>query len=165
MHSLYLLRHAKSSWDDETLADHDRPLAPRGVRDARRMGLHLGGLAVQPDLVLCSSSVRTRETLDLIGLEGDPDVQFENGLYAASADAILDRLRRVTEPVQTVLVIGHNPGLQDLTLRLDRSGAAWDDVGVKFPTCALAGFELPGTWSRLEERANLVQYMVPKRLP
>ena len=100
MHTLHLLRHAKSSWDDETLDDHERPLAPRGVRDARRMGAYLRDLPVQPQLVLCSSAVRTRQTLELIELDGDQDVQFEDGLYGASADALLGRLRRLTDPVE-----------------------------------------------------------------
>lgn len=165
MHTLHLLRHAKSSWDDETLDDHERPLAPRGVRDAKRMGAYLRALPVQPQLVLCSTAARTRQTLELIALDGDQDVQFEDGLYGASADALLGRLRRLTDPVEAVLLIGHNPGMQDLALRIARPGAHRDAVGVKFPTCALATLEASGSWSALGQRAELVGYMVPKRLP
>ena len=85
MRVLYLLRHAKSSWADDTLADHERPLANRGVRNAERMAAHLLDVHVEPDLVLCSSAVRTRQTLDLVKRSiGEAPVQIEDGLYGAT---------------------------------------------------------------------------------
>jgi len=166
-HTLRLLRHAKSSWDDPTLADRERPLAPRGVRDAKRIATHLGGRGIEPELVLCSSAVRTRETLDLVRPAlGDPQVLFEDGIYDASADALLGRLRSVPDSVASVLLLGHNPGVQDLTLRLAAAGARRDVVATKFPTCALATLAVPNAdWRDLgDEEAELVDFVAPKQL-
>src|SRR5689334_6927644 len=91
MKRLYLLRHAKSSWEDESLADHDRPLSARGRRAAYAVGRYLREHGIEPELVLCSSSTRTRETLARIGLSG----QVEPGLYGASAGELLTRVREL----------------------------------------------------------------------
>src|SRR5438876_10156760 len=95
--TLYLLRHAKSSWEDVALADHDRPLASRGRRASRTIAAHLRKQAIVPSLVLCSSARRTRETLERIraGLGEEIEVQIEDGLYAASASDLLARLHPV----------------------------------------------------------------------
>jgi phosphohistidine phosphatase len=165
--TLHLLRHAKSSWDDESLADHERPLSPRGVRDAKRIGKHLGTLPSPPDLVLCSSAVRTRQTLDLIRSSlGAATVQVEEGLYGASAGELLDRLRGLPEAARSALVIGHNPGIQDLTLDLTAPGPLFDRVSVKFPTCALATLALGDrTWSNVGQGdAELVGFTIPRDL-
>jgi phosphohistidine phosphatase len=167
MHTLHLLRHAKSSWDDDSLADHQRPLSPRGVRDAKRLGKHLGTLPAPPDLVLCSSAVRTRQTLDLVTSSlGGAAVHVEDGLYGASAGDLLGFLRGLPEPAHSALVIGHNPGIQDLTLDLAAPGPLLDAVSVKFPTCALATLALGDrTWSSVSPGdAELVAYTIPKDL-
>src|SRR5215468_6012499 len=133
--TLYLLRHAKSSWDDPALADHERALAPRGRRDAALVGEHLRSLGVEPQLVLCSSSVRTRETLELVlPATGGPTVSFEDGLYGASSDVLLARVRRVPDDVGSLMLIGHNPGMQDLAVTLASTGDGLDLVQAKFPT-------------------------------
>ncbi len=104
MHTLHLLRHAKSSWEDQTLADEERPLAPRGIRDARRLARHLSGLGVEAGLVLCSSAVRARQTLDLLTPSlGETPVQIEEALYAAPAAVLLERLQTLPESVSSVL--------------------------------------------------------------
>jgi phosphohistidine phosphatase len=167
MHTLHLLRHAKSSWDDDSLADHERPLSERGIRDARRMGEHLSTHDVRPDVVLCSSAVRTQQTLGLIASSlDDPVVHIEDGLYGATPDSMLERLRGLPETAESALVIGHNPGLQELVLDLSAPGRLRDAVGVKFPTCALATLALgERTWSDLHPGdAELVGYTIPKDL-
>lgn len=165
MRTLYLLRHAKSSWDDPELPDHERPLAPRGLRDAKRIGKHLGGLGVTPALVLCSSAVRTQETLDLLRPAlGEVAVQVEEQLYGASSEMLLERIRSIPDELGSVLLIGHNPGVQDLVLALASSGAELDRVEAKFPTAALATLTLP-RWSNLSPGdAELVAYVIPKQL-
>ena len=96
MHTLYLLRHAKSSWDDPTLPDDKRPLAPRGRRDGKRIAEHLRRQEIEPELVLCSSAARTRETLELLRPAlGGATVVVEDELYGASADRLLARIRLV----------------------------------------------------------------------
>jgi phosphohistidine phosphatase len=167
MRTLHLLRHAKSSWDDDSLADHERPLSPRGVRDAKRIGKHLGTLPALPDLVLCSSAVRTRHTLDLVKSSlGGTAVHVEEGLYGASAGELLERLRGLPEAARSVLVIGHNPGIQDLTLDLAAPGQLYDAESVKFPTCALATLALGDrTWSSVSQGdAELVGFTIPRDL-
>jgi phosphohistidine phosphatase len=168
MHTLCLLRHAKSSWSDQTLADRERPLARRGRRDARRIAKYLGRLKIAPELVLCSSAERTRETLDLLrpALGTASAVSLETELYAASADELLERIRAVPETVGSVMVIGHNPGLQELALLLASDGADFKRLEGKFPTAALATLALGNTtWRRLSEGdAALAAYVLPKQL-
>jgi phosphohistidine phosphatase len=166
VHTLFLLRHAKSSWDDPELPDRERPLARRGRRDAQSIAKHLVRLGVEPGLVLCSSAVRTRETLELVrpALETST-VLLEDGLYAASSDELLTRVRRVPDAVASVMLIGHNPGLQELALVLASSGEELRRLETKFPTCALATLDLATIWSRLAPaEAILASYIVPKQL-
>jgi phosphohistidine phosphatase len=149
MKTLFLLRHAKSSWDEQLIADHDRPLAPRGRKDARAMCEHLRTLEEPPQLVLCSSAVRTRQTLDVISPAiPDAEVVIEDEIYAASASALLARLNEVDDAVESVMVIAHNPGLETLVMRLSGDGAAIRSAG-KFPTCALATLKFDGGWADL----------------
>jgi len=168
MHTLYLLRHAKSSWADPTLPDHERPLAQRGRRDAKRIGQHLVRLGIEPELVLCSSARRTRETLERLqpGLGTTSTVKVEAELYAASSNKLLERIRAVPEEVTSLMLIGHNPGLQDLALTLALPGPQLARLEVKFPTAALATLSLPkASWRELSEAdAVLSAYVVPKEL-
>jgi phosphohistidine phosphatase len=166
MKRLYLLRHAKSSWDDPALADHDRPLAPRGHRTTKLVADHLRRERIAPALVLCSPALRTRETLD--GIEpalGEVPVRVERELYTASDSDLLDRLRTVPDAVQSVLLIGHNPAIQALTLRLARSGGELASVERKYPTGALATLAFRGSWHRLDDnRAKLEGFVRPSDL-
>jgi phosphohistidine phosphatase len=167
MRTLHVLRHAKSSWEDETLTDHERPLSPRGIRDAKRIAKHLGTLGAPPDVVLCSSAVRTRQTLDLVKASlGDALVDVEDGLYGASADALLERLHGIPESARSALVIGHNPGLEELVLLLAAPGPLLSEVIAKFPTGALATLALENqTWTDLHQgSAELVGYTTPRNL-
>jgi phosphohistidine phosphatase len=166
MHTLYLLRHAKSSWDDPARDDHDRPLAPRGVRAATRMAEHLREAGVAPDLVLCSSAARARQTLELVApaLE-HADVQFEERLYAATAGQLLERLHALPEAVESVAVVGHNPGLQELALDLAGRGAKLSQLAAKLPTGALAVLRTDRAWATLGQAdAELVDLVLPRAL-
>ena len=124
MKTLLLLRHAKSSWADPTVADHDRPLAPRGVRAAHQIESHLRREGIRPALVLCSSAGRAQETLSAVrpALGDSADVRIESDLYGADAATILQRLRSVDPTVASVMIIGHNPGLELLAVDLAGDG-------------------------------------------
>ena len=161
---LYLLRHAKSSWDERGLADHDRPLAARGRRAAKAIGRHLREQGIEPDLVLCSSAARTRETLERIGpLHGD--VRIESGLYGADAGTLLERLHEVPAATSSVMLIGHNPGIEQLALALARPGPAVGELEVKFPTGALATLTFQDSWDGLDRgTAELVDFVRPRDL-
>jgi phosphohistidine phosphatase len=165
MHTLYLLRHAKSSWDEPGLRDRERPLAPRGRRDAKRIAKHLVEHGVEPELVLCSDAKRTRETLELLRPAlGSATVEIEDELYGASADELLGRIRLVADSVASALLIGHNPGIQDLALTIASGGMEVKRLESKFPTAALATFSLR-EWSRLSRAsAALEAFVVPKQL-
>ena len=115
MKTLFLLRHAKSSWSEPGLADFDRPLNERGRRAAPLIARHLARGGLLPDLILCSAALRTRETLALMlpGLARDAVVRIESGLYGADAGTLLRRLERVEAAVDCILLIAHNPGLED----------------------------------------------------
>jgi phosphohistidine phosphatase len=158
---LWLLRHLKSSWGDPGLADHDRPLAPRGRKAGKRVRTWAAEHDVRPDLVLCSTALRARETLDLVGPAlGEPVVEFEGGIYHAWADDLLERLRRVHPEFDGVLLIGHNPGFHDLARLLAPPGPA------DFPTGALAELRIAtDDWRELRPGgAELVGVVVPREL-
>jgi phosphohistidine phosphatase len=154
---LLVVRHAKSAWDDPSLDDHDRPLAPRGIKALPRLRDHLSGAGHRPDLVLCSSSRRTRDTLDGIraAVPDHARVEVDAGLYLADADELLDRLRLLDgdpdRPVGCALLIGHNPGLQDLVTLLAGTGDATRraQVSAKFPTAAAATLSFDAPWAEL----------------
>src|SRR5215469_4971262 len=115
MHQLHLLRHAKSSWDDDA-DDHARPLNKRGRAAARLVGESLPKAIGALDLVLCSSALRARETAELVlaGFAKPPPVLYEDELYLAGPERLLGRLREVDEAIESVMLIGHNPGLHEL---------------------------------------------------
>ena len=120
---------------------------------------------IAPGLVLCSSSERTRETLARIGLPDDVEVRIEPDLYAAPAGELLAVLNRVPDDVDSVMVIAHNPGIQDVALQLAGDGAEIHRVREKFPTGAVATLDFDGPWRELAPGAcDLVGFVKPKEL-
>jgi phosphohistidine phosphatase len=164
---LYILRHAKSSWDNPGLDDHERPLAPRGQRAVGVLASYLSDRNIQPELVLCSSSRRTRETMDGIGVGGERVI--ERALYGAGSEELIERLRVLPEGMSSAMLIGHNPAAQMLVLRLtnhDADGSAdphRDAVKRKFPTGGLATLAFDCDWSLLAPGcARLEEFTSPK---
>lgn len=175
MKTLYLLRHGKSSWDDAALDDHDRPLATRGIKAAARVGRHLRVRGVAPDRVLCSTARRAADTLDIVLdalLPGRDSrtvaVERDRGLYLAGSAALLARLHTVPDDAASVLLVGHNPDLHDLSLALAADGDESDlrSLAVKFPTAACAIIRFPdGPWSGLiPGSGHLVEFVIPRKL-
>lgn len=170
MPTLYLLRHVKSSWDDGTLDDFDRPLAPRGERAAGALAAYLRQNRVRPELVLCSSARRTRDTLAgvRIGLPKNTRVETTRALYEVGAGKILRQLRAIEPSTGCVLVVGHNPGMEDLARMLAGKGsdaAAVSDMMRKYPTGGLAQLEFEGDWADLGPgSARLSAFVIPKDL-
>jgi phosphohistidine phosphatase len=165
---LYVLRHVKSSWDDPGVPDHDRPLAPRGRRALAVLADYVAANDIRPELVLCSSSRRTRDTLEGIAVGGQHLI--EAPLYGASCDQLIERLRRLPPETASVMVIGHNPAMQMLILRL-AGGKAGLSTGLlaeierKFPTGALAKLSVRCEWPDLKAGcAELSDYVRPKAL-
>jgi phosphohistidine phosphatase len=166
MKRVYLLRHAKSSWKDRSLADRDRPLARRGKRAAEAMSDHLDAEEIRPDLVLCSPALRTRETLELIepGFGGEVEAKVDEQLYGASEATLFERVRTLPDEIGSVMLIGHNPGLEELALA--SKGEALARMREKYPTAALATVDLPADrWSAVERGSGeLVGYVRPSDL-
>jgi phosphohistidine phosphatase len=170
MHQLLLLRHAKSSWDDNAVPDRDRPLNARGRRAAAAMRRAMRDLGLAPDLILVSSARRTLETLQALEPWDDtPLVEPMDDLYLASEARLLSALQSVAETVRTVLLIGHNPGMHDLAAMLtDPHGSAEKLVRAVhdgFPTGALAEFSVTWPWHRLGAGGGrLLRFLTPKML-
>lgn len=171
MRTLYLLRHAKSSWEDASLRDHDRPLAPRGRRGAAAMARMMRDEGWSPELVLCSTAVRTRETWDLMAplLGGDVPVEYQRRLYGASAATLLDSVRELPDGIRRASILAHNPGIERLALALAGKGPSPDleRLERKFPTAAVAVLEADlAHWSGMAPgRCELVRFVRPKDLP
>lgn len=165
---LVLVRHAKSDWPDD-VGDHERPLAPRGRRDAPAVGRWLATHLPRPDLVLVSDARRTRETWELAAEAYQPrveDVRQEPRAYAASVDTLLWLVRETPDPVRTLVLVGHNPGMQALAAALDdgRGDAhARTRMREKFPTSGIAVLEVRGDWADAAPRGcRLVDFAVPR---
>jgi phosphohistidine phosphatase len=166
---LILLRHAKSAWPED-VPDHDRPLAPRGRRDAPAAGGWLRKADYVPDRVLCSTATRARETWRLAEekLGARPETVFENRVYGASSSELLDLARETSAEVRTLLIVGHDPAMRGLTLELaseqpgDAEEEALGQVRTKYPTAAIAVLSFSGDWAELRPgQAQLVEFAVP----
>lgn len=162
MKTLLVLRHAKSSWEDTELKDHDRPLNPRGVRDAPRMGRLLAAEELVPDLVLSSTAVRALDTAELaMGvIDGAPEIESTRDLYLASPHDYLEVIGARGGDAGRLMVVGHNPGITALVTRLT-------GVCEEMPTAALAVVELEiDDWSGIETagRGRLAAFWRPKDL-
>jgi phosphohistidine phosphatase len=173
MKMLYILRHAKSDQGDGSIRDHDRPLNARGREAAPRMGAYLKAKHAKPDLILCSTARRTVETCDLVRPSlGDVMVAYERGLYLAEDAALIERLRRVGDDIGSVMMIGHNPGLEALANGLSASPKSEVEEKMhrrmreKFSTCALAVIQFDGkSWREIKPGAGvLVDFMRPRDL-
>ena len=167
---LFVLRHAKSSWDDPTLADHDRPLNDRGREALPKLERALAAHGDDIDVVLCSSAARTVATLEGVrgALRDDVEVMVDGSLYSASAATWLQRCRDLDDAVTGALLVGHNPGVAELIEQLTGSGEpdALDQLAAKVPTGALACCGFDGAWTQLgSDTCHLDALLVPKRLP
>jgi phosphohistidine phosphatase len=162
MKRLLILRHAKSSWKHRDREDHDRPLNERGRRDAPRMGAWLAERGLRPDRILSSTARRARKTAAEVARTSGAEAELvlSADLYMADPNAILEALRATPDDCETVLVVGHNPGVEDLVRRL--TGQA-----VTMPTAALAHIRLDiSGWPALDPgaRGELVEHQTPRAL-
>jgi phosphohistidine phosphatase len=164
-----LVRHAKSAWDDPILNDHDRPLSARGKKAVVDLGDYLGGVQRRPDVVLCSSSRRTVDTLEgiRVALPRRARVEVAEELYLASANTMLSLLHDLDDDVRCAMLIGHNPGTQDLALLLVGSGAPElrEQLAAKLPTAAAVTLSFTGSWADLGEGDARIDGMWVPRPP
>jgi phosphohistidine phosphatase len=162
--TLILMRHAKSAYPPG-VADHERPLAPRGIREAGLAGDWLRANAPGIDAVLCSTATRTRQTLAKARV--DAPVQYRERLYGATPGMMIDEINGVAGSVDTLLVVGHEPTMSEVAMGLagadGTDAAALQRISVKFPTSAIAVLTIAGDWTSVElGRAALVEFHVPR---
>jgi phosphohistidine phosphatase len=161
MKRLLLLRHAKSSWDDASLRDFERPLAPRGQRDAPAMGEALKRRGPLPDFALSSPAARARDTVEAVIAAASLDLapQFDESIYGASSAELMRVVRRLPDESSCALLVGHNPGFEDLLYRLTQASES-------MPTAALACIELAvDRWEDVEDgEGKLLWLLTPKTL-
>jgi phosphohistidine phosphatase len=169
--TILLLRHAKSAWSDPRLDDHERPLSRRGEQAAKAMAAHIARREPRPGLILCSTAMRTRQTLAPLVKQLDapaPPIALEKGLYLASEDVLLAHLQAVGDEVATVLLIGHNDGIWHLAEALAGSGPAKTLAALreKYPTGTLATLRYPDrSWRDLAPGgAELLAFVRPRDL-
>ncbi len=172
MKRLTLMRHAKSDWVDRSLSDIDRPLNERGCAAAPLAGAFLCENAPPPDMILCSSATRTRQTLDLLlpYMKPAPEFDITERLYLASPSGMLGMITAADDTYQHILMIGHNPGTHVLALDVmdpERSNhGSIAAMAGKFPTAALAHFEFDmAAWKDIKRRAGALKFFkTPKML-
>ncbi|EPX76855.1 SixA phosphatase family protein [Litoreibacter arenae] len=162
---LILTRHAKSSWDDLTLDDHDRPLNERGQSAAQRMGKWIEGRRHVPAQVITSDAARARETAEIMvkAMGGAPSLTLDEGLYHASPDTVLARIQKA--PKGDLMIVGHNPGIAALAALIVDVRPTHERFGV-YPTTATLIAEVPvDDWSELQYgMARVIQFIVPREL-
>ena len=174
MKTLLLLRHAKAVAHTGPSDDHDRGLSGRGQDASGDMGAYLNENGPIPDLILCSDARRARETMEgvLVALAGSPKVEMEPKLYLAEPDVILKRLRKVDDRFEAVMIVGHNPGLEDLARDLIARpvegawAAVYARMSAKFPTAALAEISFDvDSWAFVDYGlGGLESFIVPRDL-
>lgn len=169
MKTLFVMRHAKAERDSDTGRDFDRPLAKRGWRDAEAVGREMLARDLVPDAVLSSPAKRAAETVAAFASGyGELDPSYEPGIYNAPADRLIDIVRNVDDSSERLLIVGHNPGFQDLVLRLagDDLCERSDHIVDGFPTAAIAAVELPAErWREIAERSGrIVELILPRDL-
>ena len=163
MKQLLLLRHAKSSWDETGVSDHDRPLNNRGRRNAPMMGNLIDKEGLVPDLIVSSTATRTSETVDLMvnAIESEVQIVFDEALYHAAPGTLMARIRTTPDSIRTLMLVGHNPGMEELVHQLTGKFES-------FPTAALAALSIDtDNWSDfglVNIQMNLLGLWKPREL-
>ncbi len=162
MINLYLIRHGKSDWDADYGKDYDRPLNRRGTRDAGKIGTYLKRASVNPDRILCSSAVRTRQTLELMKEEAGwrSEVIIDESLYLADPDYVMTLIASQPSEVRTLVVIGHQPFTGQVASRF------LDGRHLEVPTACVIGMEFDAErWSDvMNDHGRLLMHVLPRRL-
>ncbi len=169
MITLSLFRHAKSAWDQPGLRDFDRALAPRGEDAAPRMGGFIAGNGLEPQIILCSTARRARQTLEraLPEFAAQPELRFTDKLYHAGPGQMLGLIRNLPETCSHAMLVGHNPGMHALAMDLiaDGDAASIAKLSKKYPTAGLAVIDFDGGWRDVADGSGtLRQFVTPKDL-
>ncbi|MDX1974143.1 MAG: histidine phosphatase family protein [Rickettsiales bacterium] len=162
--SLIILRHAKAVPTKADLDDHERPLDEQGQAEARHVGQRLAALELRPDLIFCSSSVRTRQTAEIIqSCLPEMPITYSKALYLASPSEILKLVAECSDDIKQLLIIGHNPGAHELAIKLARGGEekALNEMTLTFPTAAVAAINFENTsWDSIARAGGMLRYFI-----
>ena len=159
MKKIFFLRHAKSSWSDFSLKDFDRPLSTRGIQDAELMGNYFQTKKINLDVVISSPSKRTKETLDHFFSNSIPKIEYDKSLYNAHLEDILEAIKVLFENVNTIMIVGHNPSMHEVTEFLSGSFLP------KYPTCGLAALNFESEWKDVNAKScELDFFKMPREL-
>jgi len=161
MKSLLLLRHGKSDWDADYVGDHERPVAGKGRKAAARVGKFLNRTGQVPDLVICSTALRTRQTLQIAAETGkwpSVEVEYDKTIYLAGYETLLGRIADIPDSVECAMLVGHEPTISLL------AGQLIGDASIRFPTAAVARVDLNvRQWSRTRSgMGTLIWHVIPK---
>jgi len=161
MKTLFLLRHAKSSWKDETLADFERPLNRRGKRAAETMGAYFKSEGIVPELIVCSPAVRARETLELVtkAAKWSTEVRYDQRIYEASGMRLAEVVSQIDNDRKVAMLVGHNPGMEELLLLMTA-----ESVGFATGTCAKVAVKASKWANAVDKRATLEWLVKPRDL-
>jgi phosphohistidine phosphatase len=170
MKTIFLLRHAKSSWDDVRLDDFDRPLSSRGIKSCKKMGKYLKKNRLIPDIVYCSSAIRAKQTWELVNriVEKKENVIYEDSLYMSDFSNFINIIKKTKNNFKNLMIVSHNPGIENLALELskDKNNEIYEKINIKFPTGALIiiNFNL-NNWSKVDcKKGKLYEFVKPKEL-
>ena len=170
MKTIFLLRHAKSSWDDVRLDDFDRPLSSRGIKSCKKMGKYLKKNKLIPDIVYCSSAIRAKQTWEVVNriVEIKENILYEDSLYMSDFSNFINIIKKTKNNFKNLMIVSHNPGIENLALELskDKNNEIYEKINIKFPTGALIiiKFDL-NNWSKVDcKKGKLYEFIKPKEL-
>lgn len=167
MRHLYLLRHAKSLWANPAQRDFERPLSEKGLRDAVKVARFITRSKAEIELVLCSSAQRTLQTLDAIRpvLAPETEISVEDSLYVFDASGLLSRIGKVPPEIRSLLIVGHNPTIQNLAYHVTPNGPTREKISTKYPTAALTIAALENrTWDLSDPQCTKSVFVSPADL-
>ena len=170
MKTIFLLRHAKSSWDDPRLNDLDRPLASRGIKSSKKIGKYLKKNKLTPDIVYCSSATRAKQTWELVNriVEKKKNVKYINKLYMANSSDFMDVIKKTDNDFKSLMLVSHNPGIESIAIELSKNenNKFHQIINIKYPTGALAiiKFNL-SDWGKINyKKGEIYEFIKPKEL-
>ena len=170
MKTIFLLRHAKSNWDNTKLEDFDRPLAIRGIKSCKKIGKFLKKKKLVPDIVYCSTAVRAKQTWNLLNriVEKKKNIIYEDQLYMANSSIFMNFVKKTDDNFKTLMIVSHNPGIENFAVELikNKESNFYKDINLKYPTggIAIINFKLKH-WSKINyETGDIYEFIKPREL-
>ena len=170
MKTIFLLRHAKSSWNKPELDDFERPLAPRGIKSAEKIGKYLKKEKLLPDIIYCSKAVRAKETWELVNriVKKKNNINYKNKLYMANFSDFLNIIKETKDNFKSLMLISHNPGIENFALEIikNKESEKYKNIDYKYPTGALSIIKFNiKKWNEVtSSTGEIYEFIKPKEL-